>query len=51
MLGLFLVALVVVSGIAYGFGLNYRPIEEIPSGLPIPNLEIFTGFKLDNDIL
>ncbi len=43
-----LVALVVMSGIAVGFGLNYRPIEEIPSGLPIPNLEIFTSFKLDN---
>ncbi|WJJ96919.1 SulP family inorganic anion transporter [Algibacter luteus] len=41
-----LVALVVMSGIAVGFGLEYRPIEEIPSGLPIPNLEIFTSFKL-----
>ena len=41
-----LVALLVMSGIAIGFGLNYRPIEEIPSGLPIPNLEIFTGFSL-----
>jgi SulP family sulfate permease len=41
-----LVALLVVSGVAYGFGLNYRPIEEIPSGLPIPNLAIFTEFKL-----
>tara|TARA_R110000868_G_scaffold29732_4_gene110524 strand:+ start:31317 stop:33182 length:1866 start_codon:yes stop_codon:yes gene_type:complete len=41
-----LVALVVMSGIAIGFRLNYRPIEEIPSGLPIPNLEIFTGFSL-----
>jgi SulP family sulfate permease len=41
-----LVALIVMSGIAIGFNLNYRPIEEIPSGLPIPNLEIFTGFKL-----
>ena len=40
-----LVALFVVSGIAIGFGLNYRPIEEIPSGLPIPNFEIFTGFS------
>lgn len=39
-----LVALVVVSGIAYGFGLDYRPIEEIPTGIPIPHLEIFTGF-------
>ena len=40
-----LVALVVVSGVAYGFGLGYRPIEEIPSGLPIPNFEIITGFN------
>ncbi|GAA3593814.1 SulP family inorganic anion transporter [Flavivirga amylovorans] len=43
-----LVALIVMSGIAFGFGLNYRPIEEIPSGLPIPNLEIFTNFKLSS---
>jgi SulP family sulfate permease len=43
-----LVALLVVSGIAIGFGLDYRPIEEIPSGLPIPNLEIFTGFSLSS---
>lgn len=42
-----LVALLVVSGIAVGFGLDYRPIEEIPSGLPIPNLEIITGFSLN----
>jgi SulP family sulfate permease len=41
-----LVALLVMSGIAFGFKLDYRPIEEIPSGLPIPNLEIFTGFSL-----
>lgn len=43
-----LVALLVMSGIAVGFGLNYRPIEEIPSGLPIPNLEIFTSFSLSS---
>jgi len=43
-----LVALIVMSGIAVGFGLNYRPIEEIPSGLPIPNLEIFTSFSLSS---
>lgn len=43
-----LVALLVMSGIAVGFGLNYRPIEEIPSGLPIPNLEIFTSFNLSS---
>jgi SulP family sulfate permease len=41
-----LVALVVMSGIAIVFGLNYKPIEEIPSGLPILQLEIFTKFKL-----
>ena len=41
-----LVALLVMSGIAFGFGLDYRPIEEIPSGLPLPNLEIFTSFNL-----
>ena len=43
-----LVALIIMSGIAVGFGLDYRPIEEIPSGLPIPNLEIFTGFTFSN---
>jgi len=41
-----LVALLVVSGIAYGFGLDYRPIEEIPGGIPVPNLEIFTNFSV-----
>ncbi len=41
-----LVALLVMSGIAFGFGLNYRPIEEIPSGLPIPNFAILTDFRL-----
>lgn len=41
-----LVALLVVSGIAVGFDLDFRPIEEIPSGLPIPNLKIITGFSL-----
>lgn len=43
-----LVALVVVSGIAFGFGLDYKPISEIPGELPIPKWEIFTGFKLGN---
>ncbi|WP_420320733.1 SulP family inorganic anion transporter [Flagellimonas sp.] len=41
-----LVALIVVSGLAYGLGWDYRPIEQIPEGLPIPQLEIFTEFKL-----
>lgn len=43
-----LVALFVVSGIAVGFNLNYRPIAEIPSGLPLPNFSIFTEFSLSN---
>ena len=42
-----LVALLVVSGIAFGFGLDYRPIEEIPSGFPVPNLGIFTQFDIN----
>ncbi len=41
-----LVALVVVSGAAIAFELNYRPIEEIPSGIPIPHFEIFTSFSI-----
>ncbi len=41
-----LVGLIVVSGVAYGFGLDYRAIEQIPEGLPMPRLEIFTEFKL-----
>ncbi len=41
-----LVALVVVSGIAYFANLNYLSIQEIPFGFPSPNLEIFTDFSL-----
>ena len=43
-----LVALIVMSGIAVGFGLDYKPIQEIPSGFPVPNLEIFTEFRLSS---
>ena len=43
-----LVALIVVSGIAFGFGLDYRPIEQIPSGFPMPNMAIFTEFNFGN---
>ncbi len=43
-----LVALLVVSGIAMGFDLGYRPIEEIPSGLPFPYLKIFTNFSFSS---
>ena len=41
-----LVALLLVSGVAYGFGLDYRAIEKIPEGLPLPRLEIFTEFRM-----
>jgi SulP family sulfate permease len=41
-----LVALLVVSGIAFGFGLNYKPIEQIPAGFPLPNFKIFSEFNL-----
>ncbi|WP_055447151.1 SulP family inorganic anion transporter [Lacinutrix mariniflava] len=40
-----LVALVVMSGIAYGFNLGYRPISEIPGGIRMPKYEIFTSFS------
>lgn len=43
-----LVALVVISGVAYGFGFDYKPIEEIPGEIPIPKWEIFTGFSLSS---
>ncbi len=41
-----LIALIVVSGVAYGFNLDYRTIEKIPEGFPMPNLEIFTQFNV-----
>ena len=41
-----LVALLLVSGLAFGFGLDYRTIEQIPEGFPMPNLEIFTSFTI-----
>lgn len=43
-----LVALVVMSAIAMLANLDYRAIPEIPEGLPIPNLEIITDFKLSS---
>jgi len=41
-----LVALLLVSGAAILFKLPYRPIEQIPSGLPLPNWEIFTNISI-----
>lgn len=43
-----LVALLIMSVIAVVFNLDYRPIEEIPSGFPMPNIEILTQFKLSS---
>ncbi|PKB42842.1 SulP family sulfate permease [Cellulophaga sp. RHA19] len=41
-----LVALIAVSGVAFLFKLPYRRIEEIPSGIPTPNMAIFTQFSI-----
>src|SRR5690606_27815318 len=41
-----LVALIAVSGTAFALGLDYTPIQQIPSGLPIPHLDIFSNFSL-----
>ena len=42
-----LVALVTMSGIAYGFNLSYIPIKEITSGFPVPNLKMFSSFSIE----
>ncbi len=41
-----LVALLAVSGVAIIAKLDYRPIEEIPSGFPMIDFEIFNEFSL-----
>lgn len=41
-----LVALLAVSLGAYFMNLDYRPIQEIPGGFPLPHFEIFADFKL-----
>ena len=41
-----LVALIAVSSVAYFTELDYRPISQIPSGFPKPNMAIFTSFDL-----
>ena len=45
-----LVALIVVSAIAIGFGLDYRPIPEIPSGLPKLNPEKISVLNSGNPL-
>ena len=41
-----LIALILVSGVAFFAELDYRPIPQIPGGFPQPNLNIFTNFDL-----
>lgn len=41
-----LIALALVSGVAFGLDLNYRPIDQIPSGLPVFHGEIFSNFSI-----
>ncbi|WP_370390137.1 SulP family inorganic anion transporter [uncultured Winogradskyella sp.] len=43
-----LVALIVVSTAAVAFNLDYRTIDEIPSGIPQPNLDIFGEIRLSS---
>ena len=43
-----LVALTVVSSAAFFLGLDYTPIEKIPEGLPVPQLEIFSSFSFSS---
>ena len=43
-----LVALIVMSSIAVAYGLDYRTIQEIPSGIPQIKWEIFSGFSLSS---
>lgn len=40
-----LVGLILVSGVAYALQLDYKAIAQIPKGLPLPNLSIFTAFE------
>lgn len=41
-----LVALVMVTAVAHFSGLDYRPIQAIPAGFPMPNFKIFTSFDI-----
>ncbi len=41
-----LVALLVVSAGAYFLKLDYQPIETIPGGFPLPNLDMFANFSI-----
>jgi SulP family sulfate permease len=43
-----LVALILMSGIADLSGMDYRTIERIPGGFPIPNFDIFLSLKISD---
>ncbi len=43
-----LVALIVMTSVAVGFNLNYKPIEEIPTGIPMPRLDMFYNFSFES---
>lgn len=43
-----LVALIVVSGLAIVLKLDYVPIEQIPQGLPLPQLEMFRSLSFSS---
>ena len=43
-----LVALIIVSSAAFFLGLDYTPIEKIPEGLPVPQLEMFSSFSFSS---
>ena len=43
-----LVALIVVSGLAIVLKLDYVPIEQIPQGLPLPQLEMFNSLSFNS---
>ncbi len=43
-----LVALIVMTSLPLLLGWQYIPIEEIPSGLPLPHFEIFTKFSFSD---
>lgn len=42
-----LVALIVVTGVTASLGVDYRPIQTIPEGLPIPEFGILTSLSIE----
>ena len=37
-----------MTSVAVGFNLNYKPIEEIPTGIPMPRLDMFYNFSFES---